>query len=47
VQNEWESKSPRKKENMERVQDLAADAGLMGQSSGVITYIYVDIVLER
>ena len=47
MQNEWESKSPRKKENMERVQDLAADAGLMDQLSAVITYIYVGSVLER
>ena len=47
MQNEWENKSPRKKENTEREQDLAADAGPMDQLSAVITYIYVGIVLER
>jgi hypothetical protein len=47
VQNEWQNKSPKKKENTEREQDLAAGAGLMDQLSAVITYIYVGSVLER
>jgi hypothetical protein len=47
VQNEWQNKSPKKKENTEREQDLAADAGLMDQLSAVTIYIYVGSVLER
>jgi hypothetical protein len=47
VQNEWENRSPKKKENTEREQDRAADAGLMDQLFDVTIYIYVGSVLER
>lgn len=47
MKTEWENKNPRKKENTERVQDPAVDAGLTGQLFDGTTYICVGTVSEK
>jgi len=47
VYGKWGNRNQRRKENTAKVHDLAADAGPMGQSSGVTTYTCVGTVSER
>jgi len=43
----WANRKVKRKENMAREQDHAADVGLTGLLFDVTIYIYVGIVLEK
>ena len=47
MENRWENRSPRRKENTEKAQDRVADVGLTDRLLDVTIYIYVGSVLEK